>query len=105
MPTAKTNGESWQARFEEFDRKNPHIYERFRSLANEYIGANNFKISAKDIVSVIRWHTDVHTIEGQKNKSKRFKVNDAYISRYVRKYLQEYPQHKERFVIKQLRSF
>lgn len=101
----KNTGISWQQRFEDFDRANPHVWERYKSLALEYLGANNFIISSKDLISVIRWHTDIQVEEGIKKQSARFKINDAFSSRYARKFIDHYPQHTQRFNLRELRSF
>jgi hypothetical protein len=102
--TQKAPEGTWQARFEEFDNKNPHIYEEFKRLALEYIGANNYKLSSKDIISVIRWHTDLKTLTDKK-KSGKFRINDVFTSRYARKFIEEFPDHKDRFETRSIRSF
>jgi gentisate 1,2-dioxygenase len=95
---------TWQALFEKFDQDNPHIWEEFKRLAQEYIGANNFKLSSKDIISVIRWHTDLKTASDKKQAGK-FRINDVFTSRYARKFIEQFPQHKDRFETRSIRSY
>lgn len=103
-----TFGKSIQEAFEQFHRDNPKVYARIKSMALNAIGRGKKRISFKLIIEVIRWETFMETneqltifVEGEERK---FKINNAYESRYARLFLQEYPQHQDKVETRRLRS-
>lgn len=109
MRFLKNTGKTIQQAFDEFHKNNPLVYRHFKRMALEAIGKKKKKLSSKMIINVIRWEIYMETIEltlftdneGKKNK---FKINDAYTSRYARLFTDEFPQHREIFNMRELRS-
>ncbi len=65
-------------KFNEYHAANPHVFAEFIKMAMK---ANEFgrkRIGAKFLLEMIRWNTKT-TAEGDE-----FKVNNSYVSRYVR---------------------
>lgn len=105
----QTTGTTIQVAFIDFHRDNPQVYEEFKKMALQAINAGKKKISAKMIVNVIRWSVYMETIDlnlfEQKNKEPRkFKINDAFISRWARVFVNEYPQYADRLEMREIRS-
>ena len=105
----QTTGKSIQSAFEEFHALNPDIYEVFIKMAFDAIRKGKKKISAKLICNVIRWEVFMRTDEptlfyNKNNEPKRFKLNDAYTSRYARLFVRDYPRYKDYFEWRELRS-
>jgi hypothetical protein len=103
-----TFGTSIQDAFEKYHSENPAVYERIRGMALKAINRGKKRISFKLIIEVIRWETFMETddqltlfIDGEKRK---FKINNAYESRYARLFLQEYPQHDDKVETRRLRA-
>lgn len=108
MNFAKATGKTIQEAFEDFHRENPHVYKKFVELSFRAINKGKKKISFKMIMNVIRWEHYLETNEqtdlflnGQKTK---FKINDAYGSRYARIFAKDYPEHSEKIELRKLRT-
>lgn len=87
-----------QEAFEEFDRTNPQVYEMFISYFHEALRKKKSKISFKLIMNRIRWEYYMTTKDFT-----NFKINDAYGSRYARKFLKDFPEHTEKVELRALR--
>ena len=88
-----------QERFEQFHRENPHV---LQLLVNYTIqvknrGFNHYSMRA--IFERARWHVK---IDSHKNRAK-FKLNDNYISRYVRLIEEKHPHLKDFYFKRRLR--
>ena len=99
---ATQTGQTIDEAFAEFDRLNPHIYELFKKYLREWWKANRnnpgAKTSSKLIINRIRWEVETTTT------AKDFKINDAFTSRYSRKFSNEHPEYANLFYYKDLRS-
>ena len=103
-----TTGKSIQTAFEEFHNANPQVYSHFKRLALQAINKGKKKISIKMIGNVIRWEIYIATVDPDlfnvDGKEKRFKLNDAYFSRYARLFVSDYPEHSNKIELRTLRS-
>lgn len=84
----KSTYESLKARFEEFDRTNPRVWELFVLFTLDRIEAGFQNYSVNAIFERIRWETDVHTSD-----ISRFKLNNNYRPFYARKFMDQFPEH------------
>ena len=91
-------GKTIQEKFEEFNNKNPLVYALFKQQVQKAISRGKKKLSAKTILGYIRWNLTLETTGDE------FKINDIYTSRYARKYINEFPEQKEIFELRNLRS-
>jgi len=73
----------------EYHRKNPQVYEAFKRYA--YEARKRWKhFSPRDVFALVRWFTDVPTVGD-------FKVNNSYVSFFVRLIQLEDSQFKDFF--------
>ena len=77
--------ETIQSAFLTFHYNNPQVYDLFKKFAYEARDAGFRHIGAKAIAERIRWQTMLETHGGG------WKVNNNYVSRYVRMLLDECP--------------
>ena len=98
MNYKKLNGKSIRQGFEEFNKRNPHIYEMFERQALTAIEKGRKKISAKQIINWIRWNEFLRTSD------KNFKINDAYHSYFARHFIEKHPEHSGVFELRKLRN-
>lgn len=108
MKYIQATGVSIQKAFEDFDRLNPKVWDKFKELALMAINRGKTKISFKMIMNVIRWEYFIQTNEQlslfHDELPEKFKINDAYGSRYARKFIAEFPQHQDKIDLRKLRS-
>ena len=76
----------WDAKFREFHRKNPHVYELIKSYVKEAMVAGYKNYSIKAIFERIRWHEEIETGGNQ------FKLNNAFHAYYARLFHKENPE-------------
>lgn len=92
-----------QEAFEKYHADNPRIYELFKRFALQIVEKRknrpNKKTSANLLINRIRWEIYVETITDD-----GFRINDHYSSRYARKFVEEYPQYRDLFNFRELRS-
>lgn len=98
MNYEQTNGKSIQEKFLEFDKENPLVYELFKGQVLKAITHGKKKISAKTVLGFIRWEIQFQTI------GDIYKINDAFTSRYARKFAEELPKYSNIFHFRNLRS-
>ncbi|MEK0369760.1 MAG: hypothetical protein QQN55_01195 [Nitrosopumilus sp.] len=98
MNYQKANGISIQEKFEQFNKENPLVYSLFKQQVLKAISKGKKKISAKTVLGFIRWETQFHTTGDE------YKINDAFTSRYARKFNSDFPEHNEIFHLRNLRS-
>ena len=79
------------ARFLEFHRENPRVYELFSRFTHEAIARGHEHYSADAIVHRIRWHTSVETAGDD------YKINNNYRVFYGRLWCQKNPGHSDFF--------
>lgn len=97
-----------QERFNQFHRKNPVVYNLIKNEALKMLANGARKISIKRIVNDVRWDkfivTKEPTLFEPKGKSVKFKIDDAFTSRYNRLFINDYPQYEDRIEKRRLRS-
>lgn len=89
---------SLDQKFAEYHANNPHIYEKFVAYAEQLKDAGRTRIGAKAIVERIRWDSLVAAFHG------KFKINNAYTSRYVRLLSKSRPDLAVMFATRKLKS-
>lgn len=109
MNFRKQTGKTIQEAFEEFDRTNPHVYETLKKLAFTAFERGKKRLSFQMITEVMRWEMYLKTYEpagvtlrGKDNK--RFKISNNYVSRYARKFANEFPEHADKIEMRELQS-
>ena len=105
----KTNtGLSIQDAFDKYHSENPNVYEQFKRLALTAINKGKKKISFKMLLNVVRWEVFIQTSEPTlfdlDGKLTKFKINDAYSSRYARLFIKDYPEHEDKIEFRELRA-
>ncbi len=93
--------ESWKTldnKFKKYDEKNPGVWEKFKELTFYLIGKGRKHYGAKGVFERMRWYFEFEV------KSDGFKLNNNYTSRYVRKFEKEFPEYKDFFFKRELRS-
>jgi len=101
MDYKAATGKSIEQTFQEYDRDNPEIYTHFVFFALQWIKSGAKKISSKQIIGRIRWEIEVVT---RGDAAKTFKINDIVTSRYSRKFIEDYPEHEDKFEFRHLRT-
>ena len=91
-------GNTIQEKFEQFHNTNPMVFSLFKLQVQKAISKGKKKLSAKTILGYIRWEIALQT------SGDDFKINDAFTSRYARKYVSQFPEHKDIFEFRSLRS-
>ncbi len=108
MNFKENTGSTIQKSFERFHRRNPNVYKLFKKYAFKAINQGKQQISFKLIMNVIRWDvfllTDEPTMYNNQGKKVKFKINDAYGSRYARLFVKDYPQYAGKVKLRGLRS-
>jgi len=69
-----------EAKFNEFDRDNPQVWNLFVTFANVLVGRGYSMLSSKLIFERIRWETAIQT------KDADFKLNNNFTAYYARKW-------------------
>jgi hypothetical protein len=115
MNFQQNSGKPIQQAFEEYDAANPKVYVHFCRLAFRAIKRGAKRISAKLIINVIRWEVFIQPRPKERaeialgpdmfgDNGRTFKINDAYASRYARKFIREFPEHEPLFEMRELRA-
>ena len=79
-------------------KMNPHVYELFKRFTLDVIRRGHRNYSSKAIFERIRWHTEIETT------GEEFKMSNNYTPYYARLFMHDFPEHKEFFRTKVLRS-
>jgi hypothetical protein len=82
--------------FEDYDRDNPEIWEKFETVALDLIARKVKHYGAKAIYEVIRYQT---AIRGGKD----FKINNNYTAGYARKFTSKYPKWSKFFEMRSIK--
>lgn len=108
MNFRQNTGKSIQQAFDEFHRNNPLVYHHFCKLIQKALNHGKKKVSSKMIINVIRWEifiqTEEQTLFNDNGELKKFRINDCYTSRYARMYIDQHPDRKDIFELRELRS-
>lgn len=84
--------------FEQYDEKNPEIWDLFVRFAFREIGKGRRHYGAKTIFEEIRRHTKIET------KDPKYKLNNSYTPYYARKFHRVYPQCDGFFELRRVRN-
>jgi hypothetical protein len=87
-----------QIRFNHFDKENPKVYEHYKSIALRLLKSGKKRIGSKAIVERLRWDVDFQT------KGEHFKICNDFTPYYARKFMKEFPEHKDKFSIRPLKA-
>lgn len=87
------------ARFAEYHRRNPRVYKLFKQYAFQVKRTGREHFGGKVIMERIRWYQMFET-----NDPEGFKINNSYVSRYVRLLVKEHPEFEGFFETRRLRS-
>ena len=86
-------------KFFKYHKESPHIFNLFVAFSKE-IKAKGYKTySMRTIMHRIRWHVDITT-----NDPDGFKMNNNYSSRYARMLANEYPDFKDFFKNRRMKT-
>lgn len=77
--------------FKKFHTENPHVYARFKLLAEQMKATGRAKYSSKLIINVMRWESDLET------NAEPFKINDRWQSIYGRLLAFYHPEFEDFF--------
>lgn len=86
-------------RFNEYHKSNPYVFDLFIRFTMEAKRRGYKRFSAKAVFERIRWHMNVETEDAD-----GFKINNNYTSRYVRLLEKFFPEHKDFYRKRELRS-
>ncbi len=98
MTFQKLNGKSITIAFRKFHKQNPHVYKYFKRYTKQLIRSGKKVTSSKMILNRIRWEIYWENQKGD------YRINDAFTSRYARKFIREHPKHRHVFNLRELRS-
>ena len=76
-----------EQRFGAFHTENPNVYSLFKRFTFEVIRRGHQHYSADAVIHRIRWETGVVT------QGDDFKINNNWVSAYVRLFERDHPQH------------
>lgn len=93
-----------QQHFEDFDRDNPEVWERFQEIALRLIELGYAHYSADAILHAERIQRDLKTTGAGEAAGKQLKLNNNFSSRYARKFHKLYPQHEGFFETRRLKT-
>lgn len=87
-----------QAKFDEFDRQHPDVYDLFKKFAWQLRNAGRDRGGAKSIMERIRW--ELATTSSPEKDG--FKINNNFTSRYARKLIEDDPSFGDFFETRRL---
>lgn len=93
-----------QQHFEDFDRDNPEVWERFQEIALRLIELGYSHASGDGILHAVRVQRDLKTTGAGEAAGKQLKLNNNFSSRYARKFHKLYPQHEGFFETRRLKT-
>lgn len=79
----------------EYDAAHPEVWDHFVTFTMEQIKRGFTRYSVNAIFERIRWTVDIPDRRGQST----FKISNNHRPFYARRFLEEYPEHGEFFVI------
>lgn len=83
--------------FNEYHEAHPEIWDAFKKTTLEAIRRGFKNYSSKSIFEIIRWHRSGEI------KRDGYKVNNNYTADYARKFINEFPEHKDFFRTRELK--
>lgn len=88
--------------FQKFHESHPEVYELIKKLAYDVLRSGVKRYGIRDILGHIRWHFNFD--KPQDFSGEQFKINNNYMSRYVRLLVKEFPVFETMFSTRMLRS-
>lgn len=85
--------------FEHFDVLNPHVYEDLVRLARQLAARGHRRIGMQMLFEVLRWERMLDTVDAS-----GFRLNNNYASRYARAIMDNEPDLRGVFEVRELRS-
>lgn len=108
MTYSQNTGRSIQEDFKKFHENNPHVYQTIKKEAFKLLKGGAKKISIKRVANVVRWDkyfiTNEPTLFEIEGEQRRFKINDAFTSRYNRLFITEHPELADKLETRRLRA-
>lgn len=92
--------EPMEVKFITFHRANRQVYKLYKKFALKLIAAGEDKIGSKMIIERIRWESRL-----KKNKGETYKIDNNYTCHYARLFITEFPEHRDRFYFRNLRTY
>jgi hypothetical protein len=89
---------SLDQKFAEYHAENPQVFAKFVSLAEQAKQRGRPRIGAKFLLELVRWNTPVSAAGDD------FKINNSYVSRYVRLLASSRPDLGALFATRKLKS-
>lgn len=87
-----------QEQFEEFDSKNPKVWEMFIAFTWQAIQTGRRHFSADMVLHRIRWETEVQvTFSDFQPNGRPLKINNNFSAFYSRKFAERNPQYADFF--------
>jgi len=83
----------------DWHKANPDVYDLFVKYSFEAIEAGRNRYSQWAIINRIRWNKEVET-----TGCDEFKISNDHIAFYARLFHAEHPEHKDFFLVKQLKE-
>lgn len=89
----------WQAKFEDFDAENPHVYSKIIQYAGQLYDAGRRRTAMNTLMHRVRWDAAVET-----NSDDRFKINENFTPYYARKLADDFPRLGSMLEFRRLRA-
>lgn len=86
-------------KFKQYHRANPRVFGLFLRFTLKAKSRGYKHYSAKAVMERIRWHMEIDTQDGD-----GFKINNSYVSRYVRLLEKLFPEYEGFYFKRGLRS-
>ena len=99
MKYSDKTGRSIPEAFEDYHYDHPDIYIHFKKFAFDLIATGMKKISAKLIIERVRWEIYMGVTD-----TDCFKINNVFTSYYARLFVDDYPEHQDKFEFRRLKS-
>ena len=77
--------------FPEYLFENMHIWQGFKELAFQMLATGRKNYSAKTIIQVLRWHSDLE------ESTSSFKISDKWAADFSRLFMYRYPEYADFF--------
>ena len=88
VEAARLRGLTKRQRFEEFDRRNPHVYQELEVMAATMVARGRHQFGMKMLVEVLRWRFYLET----NDPNSEFKINNNYAAHYARALMEAHPE-------------
>jgi hypothetical protein len=87
-----------QQRFESFNKANPRVYAALKSLAIQMLNAGVKQYGIKGLFEILRWDFAIRT------KGEPFRLSNDFTSRYARLLMEQEPELRDFFELRELRE-